>query len=141
MNAYKIQREEEQRKINEFLSQYAFFAFDAGQFKEGLNRLQAKEKDVIRISGGGFILKDRAEELSNMLQNFRKAREKAIADPDTGKDFARDMFLYELVNHEYTYTGDPEEAVNALGYTRKDINHNAVLKSALQEAINILIES
>ena len=31
------------------------------------------------------------------------------------------MFLYELENHEYGYTGDESDTLMALGLSRKDI--------------------
>ena len=38
------------------------------------------------------------------------------ADP-TGEGFIKDMFLYELENHEYSYTGTAEDALDSLGLT------------------------
>lgn len=47
--------------------------------------------------------------------------EEAIAGDKTGEGFIYQMFLYELNNHEYGYTGDTEEALDALGYTAEEV--------------------
>ena len=140
MNLYVEQKNKYQRKINEFLHRNAFFAFNEQQYKNGLKRLKTTESDLQPIPGNGYILKGQAPKLYGLVNEMREARTEAINDPETGLQFARDMFLYELRNHEYLYTADPEEAVNALGYSMNEIKKNAKLKCALQEAINILIE-
>ena len=42
------------------------------------------------------------------------------ADP-TGEGFIKDMFLYELENHEYIYTGTAEDALDSLGFPFEDV--------------------
>jgi hypothetical protein len=48
------------------------------------------------------------------------------------------MFLYELANHEYTYTNDLEDTLSALDLTPDDINSNKALKKGLQKAVTEL---
>ena len=47
----------------------------------------------------------------------RQELEDAIAGDKTGQGFICDMFLQELRNHEYSYTGDVQETLDALGIT------------------------
>ena len=44
------------------------------------------------------------------------------------------MFLCELENHEYGYTGDPEEAFDALGYTWRQVQEDARLLNGFAKA-------
>ena len=44
------------------------------------------------------------------------------------------MFLYELNNHEYGYTGDPEDTLYALGYKWEDIVKDAKLMNGFSKA-------
>lgn len=49
-------------------------------------------------------------------------------------DFAKNAFKSELANHEYCYTMDPYDAINALEYTSDEINNNPLLHKALNAA-------
>lgn len=69
------------------------------------------------IFGGGYCRKSDAAKLDEMLARHRKELEDAISSDKTGKGFIFDMFLQELENHEYSYTGDVQEALDALGIT------------------------
>lgn len=51
-----------------------------------------------------------------------------------GLNFAKSAFKSELANHEYCYTMDPYDAINALGYTSDEINNDPLLHKALKEA-------
>jgi hypothetical protein len=41
------------------------------------------------------------------------------------------MFVYELGNHEYSYTGDIDETLDALGFTIEDIKNDERLEKGL----------
>ena len=57
--------------------------------------------------------------------------------PDkTGKGFIFDMFLQELENHEYSYTGDVQEALDALGITPQYMEAMPQLMTGLSLACN-----
>ena len=138
MNLYTKQKKAQQARINDFLHKYAFFAFDEDQFKEDLESLGPTKEDtgqLVRIQGGGYVLKEKVPELKQMLQDFAEERQAAINDPDTGQQFAIDMFRTELNDHEYSYTGDPTEAFEALGYTMQEIRADASLLAAFNTAV------
>lgn len=138
MNMYAQMIEGQQKEIDDFLGQYAFFAFSNEQFKQGCQKLGIPETAkhvLVRLgSTGGFILKDRAAEYGELVARLAQDRQAAIDNPDTGAQFAFDMFTYELANHEYSYTGDVEETLDALGYTREEIEKSPTLKEALGKA-------
>lgn len=55
-------------------------------------------------------------------------------------DFAKSAFKSELANHEYCYTMDPYDAINALGYTLNKINNEPLLSKALNAAKKELLD-
>lgn len=61
--------------------------------------------------------------------------EAAIEADKTGEDFIYQMFLYELDNHEYGYTGDTEDTLDALGYTAEEVLGNPRLKRGIEKAV------
>lgn len=137
MNLYEIQKDEHQKKVSEFLYKYGFFAFNDKQIKEGLRKLniQPGQKGVITVlPGGGYILSERIDEFLELVHAAQAERAAAIADPETGKQFAYDMFYTELANHEYTYTGDESETLEALGITPEDLDGSETLRAALARA-------
>lgn len=137
MGLYKEQRAGQQRRMNDFLSKYAFFAFSEKQFNEGLKQLgiaPGTKGAIATIPGGGYLLADKAQEFTDILKSFTQERAAAIQDPETGQEFAFDMFLTELYNTEYGYTGDTTEAIEHLGYTLQEIEAEPVLKAAFEKA-------
>lgn len=58
----------------------------------------------------------------------------AISDDKTGDGFIYQMFLYELNNHEYGYTGDSEETLDALDYTMEQVQADARLLHGFEKA-------
>lgn len=53
----------------------------------------------------------------------------------TGKQFAKDMFESELANHEYGYTKELDDTLEAIGITIEEINNNDNLKNGLKLAL------
>lgn len=65
---------------------------------------------------GGFCRKDDVERIRRTFDETEQALEKALEDDE----FCTDAIEFELVNHEYLYTYDPDEALGALGLSIKD---------------------
>jgi len=135
MSKYVAMRNRHQTKINAFPM---FFAFSEQQFNEGMARfgLAPDETDKLcRISQvGGFCLKTDAPALREMWDRHEKDLADAIAGDKTGEGFIFDMFMYELSNHEYTYTYRVDDAVDALGLSDDDFENNPALRHGLQKA-------
>jgi hypothetical protein len=51
------------------------------------------------------------------------------------EEFVFEMFNYELANHEYSYTGDLTDTLEALGLTMDIINETPNMADALKRAI------
>lgn len=115
------------------------FAFSDEQFKKGMNELGLNENDteqIVATGAGGFMRKSDAEAYVQLGNKFAEELKEAIEKDITGSGFVKDMFSYELANHEYGYTRDLEDTFNTLGYTIDDINKSDKLKNGLQLALN-----
>lgn len=135
MNHYAQMKQRQEREFNAFPMQ---FAFSEKQFAEGMEQLglNPSETDkVYKAPGGGFYRKEDSQRLKEMFGRFDQEMKEAVAADKTGDGFIYEMFLYELENHEYSYTGELDEALDALGYTLADILADGRLAHGLQKAM------
>ena len=58
----------------------------------------------------------------------------ARSNDTTGDGFIYDMCNYELANHEYSYTCDVSDTLNALGFTIDYVNSNKNVLNGLLKA-------
>ena len=132
---YSELKERQQQEINAFPF---IWAFNESQLADGMRRLgldPEKDKDKLcNIGGGGIIRKADADAMRAMFDRHRRELQEAIAADKTGDGFIYDMFYTELANHEYSYTGDVTDAVNACGLTVEQINANPALIHGLKRA-------
>lgn len=143
MNLYRAQQTAQQKRMNEFLRRYAFFAFDENQFNEGLEKLgiaPGTEGTLVSIPGGGYVLADKAQDFKDLLKSFRRERADAIRDAETGAQFAYDMFRASLNDNEYSYSEDTEDTLSSLGYDLQDIEADPVLRTAFEKACKDLLQ-
>ena len=135
MNKYCTMKDRHQAEIDAFPM---FFAFSTEQFTEGMKKLELRpdETDKIRKVGttGGFIRKTDDDAFCKMLERHEQERDDAIGSDETGEGFIFDMFSYELANHEYNYTYDTEDTLDALGITQQDLANNPALRLGLYNA-------
>lgn len=140
-NRYQELRERQQK---EFDALPLGFAFGDKQFEEMMKEwgLDAKKKSdldkVYSIGYGGYIQKKDAPLLHETQKRHGKEMEDAIAADETGEGFVFEMFLYELDNHEYGYTGEAEGALDALGYTVDEVLENPKLKRGIEKAVQFI---
>lgn len=138
--SYKEMRDRHQAEFNAFADKYMFFAYDDKQFNEGLARFgltlaTPDMKKLVRIESGAYMLRERVPELKADYER-RHAELLAACDADlTGEGFLYEMFLWELTDHEYCYTLDPEEAVECTPYTLEEIEADPRLSHALEKAM------
>ena len=136
MNNYLALKQAQQKDVDEFPF---FFAFTNKQFDEGMAKfgLTPDETDKIYKFGstGGFYLRTDAPRLHEMLERHGKEMQDAVDGDTTGEGFILEMFSYELSNHEFIVTGDPEDTLAALDLTWKDIQKNKRLRHGLEMAI------
>lgn len=124
-----------QKKHKEgFQSFEMFFAYSNRQLEEGLTSLGLKKDDldkIAHIGGGGYI---RVEEYPNFLD---KAEEQAkeLDDKLKEEEFFKEALTYELENHEYCITNDVDDALDALGLTRSEIDENKNQREWMTEVL------
>ena len=132
---YKALKERQQQEINAFPF---IWAFNESQLADGMRRLgldPEKDKDKLcSIGAGGVIRKTDADAMREMFARHRRELQEAIAADKTGDGFIYDMFSTDLANHEYSYTGDVTDAVNACGLTVEQLNANPALIIGLKKA-------
>ena len=135
MNAYKMQRDRQQKEFEAFP---IMFAFTDEQFERGMRKLGLNPDDtdkVFSVRGNGFIRKTDSDAFQEMIRKHIKEDKEAIAADETGEGYIYDMFLYELENHEYGYTYDIGPALDALGYMREEIIADQRLLHGFKKAI------
>ena len=141
-NQYQELRDRQQEEVNAFP---LFFAFDKQQFTEGMSRLGLRPSDmnqVYAIAGiSGFYRKSDAPRLHEMFARHRKELEEAIAADKAGDNFIYEMFLTELSNHEYSYTGDVQDTLDALSITPQYMEAMPQLKAGLDLACKKVMQN
>ena len=125
---YYTLKERQQEEVNNFPM---MFAFSKKQLEQGCEKLGVKdaESELYSIGAGGFIRRDDSKEFDALVNRLSDEMEEALKD----YDFLKDALRYELDNHEYCITMDPERALNALGFTLEDVKNNDQLRQALNE--------
>ena len=133
-NAYTELTKKHSTEFNDFPM---VFAFSTEQFKEAMEKLGLEVTDTDKIYkgfGGGFYKRTDSARLKELTGRHTKDMEDAISADITGEGFIFEMFDYELSNHEYCYTYDITDTIDALGLTIEEINGNEALKHGLKLA-------
>jgi hypothetical protein len=136
METYKQMRSRQQKEFEEFP---CFFAYSDSQFGRGMESLGLTPGDtdkIFRGDAGMFYRKEDSHKLSAMMDRFDAELRDALEDDQ----FAENAFAYELANHEYSYTGDPSDAIFALGLAPEDLLQSPRLANALEKAANQIKE-
>lgn len=141
MNAYAEMKKRHQEEVNALP---IYWAFTEERFDEILKELGLTRNDtdkLCRAPSGGFCLASDAKMIADTLIQHRKELEAAIEADATGDGFIKDMFMYELRNHEYTYTCEVEETVEACGFTMEQVENDERLLRGLEAAAKKLREA
>lgn len=141
MNAYAEMKKRHQEEVNALP---IYWAFTEERFDEVLKELGLTKNDTDKLCntfGGGFCLAKDAQMIADTLARNFKEVEDAIQADETGDGFIKDMFLYELRDHEYTYTLDTEETLSACGFSEVEVEADPRLKHGLEMACRKLREA
>lgn len=134
MNKYVELKNKLQKEFDEFPFG---FAFSQEQFEKMKEELGVKENnELISIGAGGYIRKSDEKALDDLINGKELRMKEAIDQDKTGEGFIKDMFLYELANHEYCITYELEDTLNALDLTYEDVINDDRLRLGLELARN-----
>ena len=136
MNKYSELRQRQQQEFNALPLGFAFSQKQFDEMMRGWGLDPEKDlKKIYRIPGGGYVQKKDADLLHQTTERHSAEMAAAIAEDKTGEGFIYQMFLYELDNHEYGYTMDTEDTLDALGYTAAEVLGDPRLKRGIEKAI------
>lgn len=141
MNVYKALKDAQQKRVNALP---IIYAFSDKQFEEGMKKLGLNPDDtdkIYSIGAGGFIRKEDASLIDKTFREIAQEMDDAIAADKDGTGFIYDMFLYELENHEFAYTGDAEPALDALGLSVQDVMGDPALLYGFGKAVSKAIQN
>lgn len=131
MSKYTDLKAKHQAEVNAFP---LGFAFNQKQFDEMMEKWGLKPTDIreiLSIGGGGYVRKDDAKAMNEMFARHEEEHKAAMQDDE----YLFSMFNYELANHEYSYTYDLTDTLEALGLTMDEINANPRMLHMLERAI------
>ena len=131
MNKYTELKSKHQKEIDAFPFG---FAFNKDQFDEMMAEWGLKptnRSQIIYIGEGSFVRKSDYKSMQEMFSRHEAERKESMKDDD----YLYQMFNYELANHEYSYTYDLTDTLDALGLTMEEINADPRMADALKRAI------
>lgn len=135
MNAYAEMKARHQERVNALPVK---FAFGMNQFREMMESWGLTENDTDRIykmgGTGGFYLREDSKLIFSTFEENEIELQAAIRNDLDGSGFVKDMFRYELANHEYCITFDLEPTLDALGLSADEVNNSPALLNGLQLA-------
>ena len=134
MNTYLQMKQRHQQEFNAFPIK---FAFSQAQLEQGLIELGLQPTDtdkVVATPGGSFIRATDQQAFLDLFARQDRERSEAIAADTDGTGFAYEMFRYELANHEYAYTLDPTDTLEALGFKLDEVAAFPALQKAFTNA-------
>lgn len=135
MNAYAEMKARHQERVNALPLK---FAFSMEQFRAAMESWGLTENDtdkIYKMSGtGGFYRREDSQLIFSTLEENEIEMKAAIGNDLDGSGFIKDMFRYELANHEYCITYDLEPTLDALGLSVDDVNASRALLNGLKLA-------
>lgn len=140
MKKYAEMRQRQQKELNALPLGFAFSNQQFSEMMEAWGLDSQKDLDKIyRLPGGGFVQKKYHALLHETMDRHDGELQAAIAEDTTGDGFIYQMFFRELANHEYGYTKDYAETLDALGYTLEEVQADKRLIHGLEKAARRLI--
>ena len=139
-NSYKELKDKQMAETNAFPIKAAFSDEQFRKVVEEWNLSFDENSDdyfgkqLASLGYGVLIRKKDVKAFNDMLNRHRKEHQKAIKEDTTGEGYIYDMFVYELQNYEYGYTGCVDDTLEALGISRETLQQNAAMSQALAKA-------
>ncbi len=132
---YRELREKQQKEFDQFP---LGAAFSEKQFNEMMEKWGLKPTDtdkIYSIGSGCYIRKSDSSLLDELWTRHSAERKQEIENDLTGEGYVYQMFAYELANHEYGYTRDLTDTLEALNLTEEQIEKDKKLMRGLKKAL------
>lgn len=142
-NTLKELKDTHQKEVNEFpfifvfaFSEKEFISKMSEEIKKrkpqctGITTMEGIAKHVVSIGVGGYVFK---EDVSAMREMFERHESERKHFNKTEKNLV-ETILYEMNNHEYGYTRDPYDTLQALGKSMEDLETDERLFKAWKKA-------
>ena len=135
MNRYAELRRKQNERYAEETEKKVFYAFNDEQFLAGMRKIGVKSEDELGslFGSGGYCRKSDVAVIRDLLKGFKEELDQIIQKEGTA--FAKEVFEYELENHEFEYTMDLEETLDSLGMTLDSVSQDPILKEGLRLAL------
>ena len=131
---YYVWKEKNSKKLDKFISDNIFFAFDNKQFDKGLEKLGVKKEEVkeklCSLFGGGFMLKSSKKQYNKIINRMHRNKRKYLSHYPN----LYNAILYEMGNYECGYTWNFTTCLAPLGFSKKDLLKNKKLAKAFHKA-------
>ena len=134
-NQYQILKDRQHKEFNAFPMGAAFSQQQFAEMMAKWGLLPTDTDKILHIGGGCYIRKTDREAFHELVDRLDREKQEAIAADKTGDGIIKDMFLYELANHEYCITYDLDDTLDALGLTVDEINADPRLLHGLEKAL------
>ena len=130
MNKYKQLRDQLQKQYDALPIKYAFSEM---QFKNMLKQFETEAGGRVRLLyiGQGAYIQVQDEKL---IDDFLERSDRELSEAMKDDDFLYDAFNYELANHEFAYTDDISDALDALGLSWEQIKDDKRIMRILKKA-------
>lgn len=126
-----------QKKYDDFMSVNVFWAFTNEDFKIGCEKLGASpENRLIRINGGGYMLKSKLEEFKALEKECEDMRKQFKKDMNQLKT----MIKYHLSNFEYCVMQDITNTLEACSITEEEAKEPK-MKKLINECVSEYMQS
>lgn len=141
METYTEMKARHQKEVNALPLGFAF-SFDQWHDllnKWGITEEEAKAGAVLCLGKQALIKATDKDFVIGTFKRIHDEEQAAIKADTTGEGFIYQMFVYELNNHEFSYTADVDETLEELKLTREDIKKDPALKHGLLKAMEDII--
>ena len=114
------------RHSQEFNNFPICFAFSNEQLEKALLKLGAKKEDCVSIGAGGIVKKTDRKSFDNLMTRH----DTEYKDAFKNNAVLIEAIVSELSNHEYGYTYDATDTIEALGLDLDDSRQAACFQTA-----------
>ena len=133
MESYRQMQKRHQKEMNSFP---IAFAYSDQQFDDGMRMLGLDPSETDKVCTPFHAAFLRKTDLPALLEMFKRhSKEERDAFIKNEDDWAYHAFRYELANHEYSYTGDYEPALEACGFTLEELKQYPDLVVSFRRAM------